>query len=136
MPNRSRQKGDRAELWTMKWFKSLFESYGLKFKVKKVGGSGAFPGWPGDLYIYNPYRDGGEQLIVEVKTRSLKKKDCKVVLDDWLGNNDLLVIKIDYEKDPYILIPGMIFERFIEAIAIERDKVKEIMPECLDTKKS
>jgi len=59
MPNRSRQKGDRAE----RELRDILREAGVK--VRKIPSSGAGPDFPGDLYV----GDEGKEEVFEVKIR-------------------------------------------------------------------
>ena len=61
MPNRSRQKGDRAE----RELRDILRAAG--HHVRKIPSSGAGPDFPGDLYV----GDEGESEVWEVKVRKL-----------------------------------------------------------------
>ncbi|RKZ14219.1 hypothetical protein DRQ53_12005 [bacterium] len=60
MPNRSRQKGDRAE----RELRDILRAAGVH--VRKIPSSGAGPDFPGDLYV----GDDGSEEIWEVKVRN------------------------------------------------------------------
>ena len=59
MPNRSRQKGDRAE----RELKAILIEAGVP--CRKIPSSGAGPDFPGDLYV----GEAGYERIFEVKVR-------------------------------------------------------------------
>ena len=91
MGKKSLRKGKRVEYLVRDRFREL----GLE--CKRVPCSGNSKAVKGDLLLSL----NGKTLRVEVKAR---KKNGLKKLYDWLGGNDLLVVKID-RKEPLAVIP-------------------------------
>lgn len=89
MPNRSKQKGDRAERAIV----DLLRSFGLE--AYRVPLSGAVNGFKDDIEI----RLGTQTLRLESKVRSKAFGN----IYRWLANSDCLVIKAD-NKEPLAII--------------------------------
>lgn len=105
MPNRQKQKGDRAERAIVQKLK------GLGLHAQRVPLSGAAGGYfGGDLTIEVP---GLGNILGEVKSR--QGGGGFKLIEAWLGSNDLLFLKRDRE-DPLVVMPWEVFERFIERV--------------------
>lgn len=102
--NKPKRKGTRKENDTVKWL----QKKGLK--AKRVPGSGAFEGLPGDVLIDMRSFGFPHDLQCEVKARESGLK----MLAKWLGNNDILFIWRKYEQSPLIVMCGAAFDEFVE----------------------
>ena len=79
--------------------------------AKRVPLSGMCEGFKGDIVLVA----NGKDLVAEVKSRAQASgwRTVKV----WLGDNDLLFLREDREKDPLVV---MRWEQFLEFIGVTR----------------
>jgi hypothetical protein len=94
MTNKAKQKGDRFE-----------RAFAKRIGGKKVPGSGAIPGLPGDVI-------GPDGKIWECKAR----KDGFKQFYKWIDGKDALVIKADGKK--WLVV--MEYDRYEEEIKLRR----------------
>lgn len=102
----AKAKGRRLEQWIVKELETL----GLA--AHRQPGSGAFDAFPHDVSAR--LRDG-TQILVEAKQR---KKDAWATGERWLGQADVLVVRIDPEpfkpeNEPRVYMKWSTFQRLV-----------------------
>jgi len=106
VPNRRKQKGDRAERYVRDLLNAVPGVH-----AQRVPLSGAVGGnFSGDLYVITP----NNRYTAEVKARA--NAEGWVSIKSWLNSNDFLFLKEDHE-DPLVVIPWRVFEDMLDYAA-------------------
>lgn len=93
-PKSAKQKGMRLEREIVKWLQAA----GLQ--ARRQPGSGIYSDFPHDAEC----RIGGRRFILECKARANSFRQ----LDGWLGQADLLVVKVD-RAEPRVYMDWNVF---------------------------
>ena len=111
MPNRSKEKGDRAEAQVRDKLLAIrpeveARRIGLPAQASKVV--------HGDIEL----SFGGHDLIVEVKSRDKNRGFGQVL--KWLKNRDILALKVEGQLNPVMVLPWELFrELVLDSVELE-----------------